>query len=321
MLEPGGTQYKGERLLGLHAHNLDISCKHARGLSLFELLVVLAVIAIWMAVMLPASVGIRKDAQGVWCMDNQRNVVIGASSYAAEHDCRYPKSVATIGQLGEYWNWQEPTMLTTYRRRSPQLRRSMSAYMRSYIPDASIMFCPSAPEKYKFLEEVWEGGDEWNNPKTAPEQDPAMGTYCFYWNYIGFLDGRDVPFKGAQSLGRERGESQLLVSDYFGYGHWRNRLIYNDCKAYGSCEKFSGAAVTPGTWVSSAYWSQWVGDEEISLEKLRIELHAGYIDGHVERYSASEVVPMRVSQTPDGTIPYPSDLGPGTFYLPRNALR
>jgi len=321
MLELGATHYMREKFIGVHAQKLDIRCKHIKGFSLLELLVVMAVIAVWMAIIVPASVGVRKDARSVWCMDKQRKIVLGAISFAAENDCRYPESVATIGQFGEYWNWQEPTMLTSYRQRRPQLRRSMSAYMRSYIPDASIMFCPSAPEKYKYLQEVWEAGDEWNNPKTPSVQDPAMGMYCFYWNYIGFLDGRDVPFQGPRSLGRERGESCLLVSDYFGYGHWRNRLIYNDCKAYGSCERFKGAIVTPGTWVSSAYWSRWAGDEEISLETLKIKLHAGYTDGHVERYSASEVVPMRVSQTPDGSIPYPSDLGPGIFYLPRNALR
>jgi hypothetical protein len=29
---------------------------------------------------------------------------------------------------------------------------------------------------------------------------------------------------------------------------------------------------------------------------------------------------MKVSQTPDGSVPYPDDLGPGVFYLPENAL-
>ncbi|UCF00344.1 MAG: type II secretion system protein [Planctomycetota bacterium] len=317
----GGTHYVGERLLSLNAHKYITSSKHIGGFSLVELLVVMGIIAVWLAIMVPASIGIRQDARSVWCMDNQRKVVLGLSSFAADNDYRYPESVATVGQLGDYWNWQEPTMLTTYEQRSPRFHRSMSSYLGSYIREASIMFCPNAPERYKYLREVWKAGDAWNNPETPPVRDPAKGSYCFYWNYIGFLDGRDVPFEGPGSLGHELGKSSLIVSDYFGYGHWRNRLVYDDCKAYGSCEKFRGAGVTPGTWVSSAYWSRRGGDEEINLDVLKIELHAGYMDGHVERYTASEVVPMRVSQTPDGSIPYPSDLGPGIFYIPRNALR
>ncbi len=320
MSELGAAQQKGERRVG-RGGAADGNYKHTGGLSLLELLVVMAIVGMWLAILLSASVGVRKDAQAVLCMDNQRKIVLGASSFAADNECRYPESVATIGETEDFWNWQEPTMLTSCRQRDQRLHRSVSAYLRSYIPQVSIMFCPGAPEKYKYLQEAWEAGDEWDNPKTPPEQDTVMGTYCFYWNYTGFLEGRDVPFRGPQSLGRERGESWLMVSDYFGYGHWRNKLIYGDYKAYGSCERFKSAIVTPGTLVSSAYWSCRGGDEESGLETLKIKLHAGYADGHVERYTAKEVVPMRVSQSPDGSTPYPRDLGPGVFYLPEDALR
>ena len=115
----------------------------------------------------------------------------------------------------------------------------------------------------------------------------------------------------------------LLVGDYFGFGHWRNRNVYGNSEAYGSSEKFEGAGITPGTEASSAFWSCLESDSNISLETLKVKLHAGYVDGHVGCYSPSEAVPMKVSFSPDGSVPYPSwySTNPGTFYLPSNGLR
>jgi hypothetical protein len=50
-------------------------------------------------------------------------------------------------------------------------------------------------------------------------------------------------------------------------------------------------------------------------------MRAGFTDGHVETYSPSDVLPMKVSTTADGTTPYPDGVGPGIFYLPRTAFR
>jgi hypothetical protein len=254
-------------------------------------------------------------------MDNQREIIIAVISYAADNKGRYPESVATIGTSGEHWNWQEPTMVTSYRSRTARRRRSMSRYLRSYVPDASLMFCPNAPKKYKYWQQAWQAGDDWDNPQTPPAHDPVSGTYCFYWNYIGFLEEQARPFVGPVNMTGEGRQSKLLVSDYFGYGHWRNKFTHGDTKAYGSSEKLKWPSVTPGTWVSSAFWSRWAGAGDVSLETLDLDLHAGYTDGHVERYAPDDVVTMKVSKTPDGTVPYPTEPGPGDFYIPKNALK
>jgi hypothetical protein len=103
----------------------------------------------------------------------------------------------------------------------------------------------------------------------------------------------------------------LLVSDYFGYDHWRNP------DSYSSCEPFDGADITRETWLLSAFWSR----KSAADDPPEIKLKAAYTDGHVETYSASDVVPMKVSITADGTVPYPDgDSSPGFFFLPRDAL-
>ena len=280
-----------------------------KGFTLVELLVVISIISVLMAILVPVLGVARRQAQTLLVMVNQREIVNTVNCYTLDNNGSYPESVATIG-AGSHWNWQEPTMLTGYRKRSPQLYRSMSAYLRSYIKDAGKLFCSNAPEKYEYLEEAWDAGDGWDNPHTAPVQDPVIGTYCFYWNYIGFMGQPWGIFRGPKSSSDWPESSKLLISDYFGYDHWRNP------SAYGSCEKFTKSTLTPGTYVSSAFRSS----SEADLAMLKIKLSAGYTDGHVESYYPSETVPMEVSITHDGSVPYPSGVGPGIFYLPLNAL-
>jgi len=285
-----------------------------RGFSLVELLVVTAIMGVLLGIALPALTSARRRARSVLNTNNQRNVVDGVTNYALDHDDRYPESVATVGVQRGHWNWQEPMMLTGFRSRSPRHFRSMGAYLGEYIGDAETMTCPSAPGGYPYLREVWQAGNSWDHPDTLSRNDPVYGTYCFYWNYLGYLDDSRVPFTGPRKLSEGRRKSTMLISDYFGYDHWRCR------DAFSSCEDFEDAEVTEGTVVSSPFWSWVPGGECADGEGLEIELRAGYTDGHVESYGAQHVVPMWVSITKDGTVPYPAGVGPGAIYVPLNSL-
>jgi prepilin-type N-terminal cleavage/methylation domain-containing protein len=288
-------------------------CGRLKGFTLLELLVVLGATSILTAILLPVVVKVRRQAKTLKGMSNQRQIVGVVNLFAVDNNRRYPESVATIG-FGNSWNWQEPRMMTAYRRRSPGLHRSMSAHLRKYIKDARVMSCPSSPYRYKYLQQSWEAGDAWDSPETPVIPDPVIGTYCFYWNYTGYLAGRRRVFVGPKYLGGGRGQSKLLVSDYFGYDHWRSP------NAYGSCERFTRADIIEETWVSSAYWSRVKLDDRIGLDTLKIRLHAGYADGHVEAYGPSETAPMKVSLAADGSVPYPDGVGAGTLYLPSSGL-
>lgn len=281
-----------------------------QGFTLIELLVVISVISLLMGIMLPSFATIRTKARTMINTNNQREIAGAVNLFAMDNDDRYPQSVATVG-FGSNWNWSDPMKLTGNRRRSPALHRSMSSYLGSYVTNAGIMFCLNAPRKYKYLQQAWDAGDEWDNPETPFPSDPVGGTYCFYWNYLGYLGGQRGVFIGPHGPTGSTRESKLLVTDYFGYDHWRSR------GAFGSCERFKGADIIPETWLLSAYWSR-EGSPDIDMPDIRLQ--AGYTDGHVESYFPSEVVPMRVSITSDGTTPYPDGVGPGIFYLPINAL-
>lgn len=286
------------------------------GFTLVELLVVLCIISVLMAALIPTLGKVRRQARAIAGIGNLRQITAVADCFAGDNADRYPPSVATVG-LEDTWNWQEPTMLTGYLKRTPSVRRSMSAYLRAYVPDASTMFCPSAPLRYKYLQEMWDAGDNWDNPDTEATPDAMIGTYCFYWNYIGYLGEERGLFRGPSGPVRGYRESRIVVTDYFGYDHWR-RL-----NAYGSCEKFAEADVTEGTPISSAYWSRARGGAGTPPDwsALRVRLHAGYVDGHVESYHPSEAVPMAVIRDRQSREPYPHGTGPGIFYLPRVGLR
>ncbi|MFQ6035705.1 MAG: type II secretion system protein [Sedimentisphaerales bacterium] len=294
-----------------HTH-LRVGSGQKQAFTLIELLVVISIISMLMAIMLPAFSRVRRQARAIVSMSNQKQITSAVNFFASDNNERYPESVATIG-FGSNWNWSDPTKLTGNRRRSPGLHRAMSEYLRSYIADASIMYCPNAPQKYKYLQQAWDAGDHWDNPDTSFPSDPVGGTYCFYWNYKGYLGGRRLVFRGPRGPASSKRYSKLLVSDCFGFNHWRSPA------SYGSCEPFEGADITPETWLLSAFWFRKNPPGRID-EPPEVKLRAGYTDGHVESYCASEVVPMKVSITADGSVPYPNGVGPGIFFLPSNAL-
>ena len=294
---------------------LGARLKRRGGFTLVELLIAVSTIAVLMGILLPALSKARRQACVLLGMNNQRQIVSGVNNYALDHDERYPESTATI-TTWDTWHWQHPTMITACQPRPSRTHRSMSAYLGSYIEDASVISCPSIPRKYRYLQQAWESGDDWDNPETSFASDSLYGSYCFYWNYVGFMSDERPPFRGPQDSLGGRGSSKLLVSDYFGYDHHRSP------KAYGSCQKFNGAAVTPETETSPSYWSRPDSDGIVGLDRLAVKLHAGYTDEHVESFTASEVVPMKVSTSSDGGAPYTSGVGltPGDIFLPQNAL-
>jgi prepilin-type N-terminal cleavage/methylation domain-containing protein len=284
------------------------------GFTLLEMLTVVAVLAILMGILSPAIRAVRQKAEGVVSMTRQKEVASGLHEYAMDFSDRLPLSVATIG-TGEYWNWTEPMMLTGYRERSPGLHRSMAEYLREYIPDPRILSCPSAPRAYPYLEQAWAAGDAWDHPGTAPVQDPVSGNMCLWWGYTGYLSETGKLFGGPSSPSGGGRESGLVMSDYLGYDHWRNP------RQFSSCERFGKATVNAGTLLSSALWggTAQTDSEPSALPSVRVR--AAYLDGHVASYGPEELTGVKVIWKVDTGEPYPAGIGPGEFFIPREAVR
>lgn len=278
--------------------------------TLIELLVVLGVVSLLTAILLPATQAVRRQARALVGVSNLRQIAATVNTFANDNDQRYPPSVAKIA-LRDNWCWQEPTMLTGYLNRTPTTHRSVSGYLKEYIDDADVMSCPNAPLRYKHLQEAWDADDIWDNPDTPPVPDAVIGTYCLYWNYVGYLGEEEGLFRGPSGPARGHNESAVLITDCLGYGHSRSP---ND---YGSCERFRFATITEGTYISSAYWSRPGDGLTEELASLDIKPHAGFVDGHVESFTPADTRPMRIILHPETGEPYPIGVGAGIFYVPR----
>jgi prepilin-type N-terminal cleavage/methylation domain-containing protein/prepilin-type processing-associated H-X9-DG protein len=124
---------------------LHVARKTARGFTLIELLVVIAIIAILASLLLPALSKAKAKAQGVFCMNNHRQLMLGWRLYSddANDELLFAYGGDTLNNLTPY-TWVQGNMLSdptniTYFATSP-----LSKYIGK---GQKVWKCPGDPTK------------------------------------------------------------------------------------------------------------------------------------------------------------------------------
>lgn len=122
------------------------SARRARGFTLVELLVVIAVVAVLVSILLPALAGARESARTVKCLSNQRQLATGWTLYANDFkDRAMPLAYWAIEDIGSgqqiFW-WGTHGTATT----PPEYGKGFIApYLDSVLHDGSVFECPNQP--------------------------------------------------------------------------------------------------------------------------------------------------------------------------------
>ena len=104
-----------------------------KAFTLIELLVVIAIIALLLAILMPALQRVRKQAKGVVCKNNLKQIGMGANLYALDYDLYIPRSA----------NWSAGN--------KPWFQLFMPFLSQKPVDDdyrnVKIFRCPSYPDK------------------------------------------------------------------------------------------------------------------------------------------------------------------------------
>ena len=96
------------------AREVPMAAQARRGLTLVELLVVVAIIGILMALLLPAVQQSRENARATQCRNNLHQIGIGLHSYYAAHNSFPPGCVGTVDDPVNLQGWGWGTFLLPY---------------------------------------------------------------------------------------------------------------------------------------------------------------------------------------------------------------
>ena len=200
-----------------------------KGFTLIELLVVVSIIALLVAILLPALSKARDQAKRVVCSANVRAIHIMLQLYAQDHQDRYPEH-----------GYEVNAYLYTFNQYSWRAWRRGSLYdlvVGGYADDAEVFFCPDSGGN---------GGVEISWPSASA---PYPGDR-FWGNYSYFGSTRDLNLRIVGDLGHCSGNAHktssppdaVLAADFFQMWHDDEPYSHNH-KGRGGNTLFNGGHV------------------------------------------------------------------------------
>ena len=180
-----------------------IDAIRSKAFTLIELLVVISVIALLMAIIIPALRKAKEKARLIVCANNQRQLILGLTLYADSNATRLPPSPSKQDLLqGGYHrpfelNWSN-NYVGIINNTADKTYHYAGRYLSSYLPDVKVFNCPLSAIK-----------DDTPWPPPTSDQSP-VGTYSEFYR-----TGRFAPLHS----------TYMLLWDYQGYNHKESRAV------------------------------------------------------------------------------------------------
>lgn len=160
--------------------------KNYRAFTLIELLVTLSVIAMLVAILLPAIAMARASAHVSLCLTNQRQLALAVTMYANDNKREIPTGPSVgadpdiTGAPGSVkWSDTASTKIWVYNGVStPRVRNAFGMVLKDdYIPDPKVVYCSADDIPGDRVEEM----KKFANPASLTDTSPAADAYSSYF--------------------------------------------------------------------------------------------------------------------------------------------
>jgi prepilin-type N-terminal cleavage/methylation domain-containing protein/prepilin-type processing-associated H-X9-DG protein len=205
-----------------------------KGFTLIELLVVVAIIALLIAMLLPALAGAREQAKTVQCAANMRTMGELCHNFAAEFDDRFPGSSYRLkvggGISGSSISWKDIINMYVLKTNDSMFSSNTVTIQTGGIPSSRMLSCPnfqpSGSKRMWAYNNFAKGGDATITEPAGrygliinptPQPDPKVGITLTDFGDTTFVGNGVQPWQTGFRLGAKRSlfsPGQILITEH-----------------------------------------------------------------------------------------------------------